>query len=594
MSRFDSVRRWYQTYEKFPKTTGIISAIALGLLGGLAFFFRLGSIGLIDETEPMFADAARRMLLTGDWITPYYNGETRFDKPPLVYWLMAIAYKIVGVNAWGARLPSAFAALGLMILLFILLRKFGFGTIAAAADPTSPKSQRQLWLAAWIGSSLVALNLQTIVWARQGVADMLLNGCFSGGLICFFYGYGSGGKAINRWLPNSWYIAAYVLLACAVLAKGPVGIVVPGMVILVFLLYLGKFREVFKEAKPLMGTVIFLAIATPWFVLVTLRNGQAYIDSFFGYHNVERFTGVVNGHNAPWYFYFLVVLIGFLPWSVYLPGAIARLQLHRPSLWRQAPREAHLALFAGVWFWVVFIFFTIAVTKLPSYTIPLLPAAAILVALFSSYGIEIPQRLSKGFLGSAIANVVFGLILSGFMLYSPRVIGDDPAAPDLAATFAQSNLAWWGFGIWLVGSLMLIAMVQRRSPLGIYLSNSVIMVALITLVLLPVGALIDQERQSGLREIAHLITTDQRPNEAIAMVGFEKPSLVFYSGQDIHFINPDQEDGIAAINAIATEANPSFLLITGADTLGELPLADKTVETLLERKPYQLLRVERQ
>ncbi|AMA08117.1 ArnT family glycosyltransferase [Picosynechococcus sp. PCC 73109] len=593
MSPLDSVRRWYYSYEKFPKTTGIISAIALGLLGGLAFFWHLGAVGLVDETEPMFADAARRMLATGDWITPYYNDATRFDKPPLVYWLMAIAYKIVGVNAWGARLPSAFAALGLMVLVFVVLRQFGFGTITAAQNPEAPNTQRKLWLAAWIGSSLIALNLQTIVWARQGVSDMLLNGCFSGGLICFFYGYGSGGQPINRWLPNSWYMAAYALFACAVLTKGPVGIVVPGLVIMLFLLYVGKFREVLLgEAKPLTGALIFTAIALPWFVLVTLRNGQAYIDSFFGYHNFDRFTGVVNGHDAPWYFYFPVVLVGFLPWSVYLPAAIARLKLHRPARWRQEARSTHLAVFASIWFGVIFGFFTIAVTKLPSYTIPLLPAAAILVALFLSHVIETPRQPSTGFRWSAIANVGLLLILSGFMIYSPQVIGYDPAAPDLATTYAQSNLAWWGFGIWLLGAVVLAVCVWR-SRLGIWLANGAIMVAFIVLVLLPASTLLDQARQASLREIADTITAQQRPDETVMMVGFEKPSLVFYTGQDILFIDDDKEEELAAIDSTLTQANSSFLLVVRTSTRPELPLGDKTLDLLLERSPYELLRVQK-
>ncbi|MEB3224860.1 MAG: glycosyltransferase family 39 protein [Synechococcus sp.] len=591
MSPLESLRSWYQTYEKSPQITGVISAIALGLLGIIAFVWHLGTVGLVDETEPMFADAAQRMLATGDWITPYYNDATRFDKPPLVYWLMAIAYKIVGVNAWGARLPSAFAALALMVLLFMLLRQFGFGTAAAAQNPEAPQNQRKLWLAAWIGSSLLALNLQTIVWARQGVSDMLLNGCFSSGLICFFYGYGSGGKAINRWFPNGWYIAAYILLACAVLTKGPVGIVLPGLIILIFLAYVGKLREVLLETKPLTGAIIFSVIAVPWFILVTLRNGEAYIDSFFGYHNFDRFTGVVNGHDAPWYFYFPVVLIGFLPWSVYLPAAIARLQLHRPLLWRQEPRMAHLAVFASVWFGVVFGFFTIAVTKLPSYTIPLLPAAAILVALFWSQLMAEPQQPSQGFRGSAIANLVFLLILSGFMLYSPRVIGYDPAAPHLAQIYAQSNLAWWGSGIWLTGAVLL-GLGIWQSRLIIWLINGAVMVAFIIGVLIPASSLLDQARQAGLRDIASTILTTQRPNEPILMVGFEKPSLVFYTKQNINFIDDDKEDEMALLESTLGPTTPSFLLVVRDQAREELPLANKTVNLLLERTPYQLLRVQ--
>ena len=102
---------WWSSIERQPKLAWIFSVAWLLLLSVVAFLWNLGSIGLVDKTEPMFVEAARQMVATGDWITPYWNGETRFDKPPLVYWLMAIAFKLIGINEWAARLPSAIAAI---------------------------------------------------------------------------------------------------------------------------------------------------------------------------------------------------------------------------------------------------------------------------------------------------------------------------------------------------------------------------------------------------------------------------------------------------------------------------------------------------
>lgn len=588
MQHSHPVRRWYQTYEKYTVTTHLVSAIALGFLGIVAFLWRLGSTGLVDETEPMFAEAARQMLVTGDWITPYYNDVTRFDKPPLVYWLMAIAYKIVGVNAWGARLPSALAAIALMTLLFVVVKKYGFPSAAAAENPEAPNNRRKLWLAAWISSSLIALNLHTIVWARMGVSDMLLNGCMGSGLLCFFWGYGSGGKPINRWLPNGWYISAYVLLALAVLTKGPVGIALPGLIIIAFLVYLGRFWSVFLEAKPITGAIIFSVIAVPWFILVSLRNGQAYIETFFGYHNFQRFTGVVNGHDAPWYFYFPVVLIGFIPWSIYLPAAIARLKLHHINQWRSQPRHAHLGIFAGTWFFVIFAFFTVASTKLPSYTIPLLPAAAILIALLWSQMITEPQTSSKFFWWSGVVNILFLGFLAGFMLYSPNVIGFDPAAPNLDQVYANSSLPILGATIWGAAAIIaLVCLFTSRS--GLLLTNGLALLAFITLALFPVGTLLDQNRQAGLREIADTIRAVQQPQEEVVMIGFEKPSLVFYSGQNIRFFNYVY----LAENyfAPAEDKEKNVLLITRQKYLDKMSFDPQTVEIIKEVTPYKLMRL---
>ena len=103
----------------------IWALIWLMAINFVAFLWHLGSTSLVDETEPLFAEAARQMSVTNDWITPYFNGVTRFDKPPLIYWLMAIAFKLIGVNEWAVRLPSALSAIALTVMGFVTLQRFG-------------------------------------------------------------------------------------------------------------------------------------------------------------------------------------------------------------------------------------------------------------------------------------------------------------------------------------------------------------------------------------------------------------------------------------------------------------------------------------
>ncbi len=354
---------------------------------------------MIDETEPLFAEAARQMTVTGDWITPFFNGETRFDKPPLIYWLMAIAYSALGVNEWAVRLPSAIAAMALVSLGFYTLCFFASQSLESGVQSQpSSKFKRPNWLCAGLGSALMVLNLETIVWARTGVSDMLLTGCMGGALLSFFLGYAQPSKPAVQ---ACWYLAFYILIALAILTKKPVGIILPALIIGSFLLYLGNALAVLREMRVLLGGILVLAIALPWYGLVIRANGWAYINSFFGYHNLERFTSAVNHHEGPWYYHFPVVLLGFAPWSIYLPVAIARLQFWQRSHWRLRDRSTHLGLFALFWFMGVFGFFTIAVTKLPSYVLPLMPAAAILVALLWSEEIKVkgslpPPTFKKG------------------------------------------------------------------------------------------------------------------------------------------------------------------------------------------------------
>lgn len=575
--------QWWPKKER--PTIAWISILWLLLIGWLAFFWNLGSTGLIDETEPLFAEAARQMTLTGDWITPFFNGETRFDKPPLIYWLMAIAYLTLGVNEWAVRLPSAIAAMGLVSLGFYTLWRFG---VLGTSGTQSSKFKRP-WFAASLGSAVMALNPETIVWARTGVSDMLLSGCMGSALLSFFIGYAQPTKPAVQ---ARWYLAFYVLIAAAILAKGPVGIVLPGLIIASFLLYLGNALEVLREMRVFLGSLLIVAIALPWYVLVIWRNGRAYIDAFFGYHNLERFTGVVNGHAAPWYFYFLVVLLGFAPWSIYLPSAIARLQFWQRSHWRSTPRSTHLGLFALFWFVVVFCFFTIASTKLPSYVLPLMPAAAILVALLFSADNSKAAKNSLLFLLSSWLNVALLLAVAGALFYLPDLIGSDPAIPDLEELIEQSGLPVLGGVIWAITALAVAVLILRRQWRWLWSVNLLGFIVFLIFVLTPAYFLVDQARQQPLRELSAIAAKVDQPGEDLIMIGFPKPSVVFYSQRPVTYIKI-VEDGAAHIQKwVNNPMSPdSVLVLTQPRRVKKLGLQPPQYQNLAKVGAYQLIRV---
>ncbi|WP_407810037.1 ArnT family glycosyltransferase [Spirulina subsalsa] len=593
-----NLNTWWHHLEKNPQRTGWFCGVSLAIIAGICFLLALGSTPLVDETEPLFAEAARQMTVTGDWITPYFNQETRFDKPPLIYWLMAIAYNLIGVNEWAVRLPSALSAISLMVLVFITLRRCGLARPKNAQPEAlnSRTSQRQLWLSPWIASALCALNIQTIAWARTGVSDMLLSGCMGGAMLCFFCGYTAPQEASERRiLPNGWYIAFYTLLALAVLAKGPVGIVLPGLTIIPFLLYVGQFRTVWRESKPLLGALWFALLTVPWYVLVILDNGQDYIDSFFGYHNVERFTQVVNEHSAPWFFYFLVVLVGFLPWSVYLPWAIARLRFWQPQLWRQQPRTAHLGIFALAWFTSIFVFFTIAVTKLPSYVLPLLPAAAILVALLWSDLLtrESPSDQKPwGMWWTGGINGLFLLALGIACWRIPQFMGFDPAAPNWDQVVDQTPFPEIGAVIWCLGAgAIALCLILSRYRHWILLINLVVFTSFLLFSALPLLDVAVGQRQNALKELSLEASQVIQPEEQMMMIGFWKPSIVFYSHIPTLFFS---HTPIALKHwreeADQIEPEDSLLLISYPNSVEQLNLQPQDYEMLAEKGAYQLFR----
>ncbi|ERN42667.1 4-amino-4-deoxy-L-arabinose transferase [Rubidibacter lacunae KORDI 51-2] len=561
-------------------------------LCGLAFWWQLGSTGLVDETEPLFAEAARQMAATGDWVTPYYNGATRFDKPPLVYWLMALGYSAFGPNAWTTRLPSALSATALTGFGFYVLQRFGSGGAA---------TRLQRWMAAAFGSAAIALNLLMVIWARAGVSDMLLSSCMGGALLSFFVGYASCSRGRNDdaerrgrawWRPaNGWYTACWVLLALAVLTKGPVGIVLPAAVIGTFALFVGDWRAIAAELGVPVGGGLFLLLTVPWFIAVTLANGRAYVESFFGYHNFERFTSEVNGHSAPWYFYFAVLLAGFAPLSAFLPIAIAHVQVWRRRFWQQQVRGDRLGLFAWFWFVCIFLFFSVAVTKLPSYILPLMPAAGILVALWASDRLTQPAgRPARGLLISGAANAVLMLLLAVGIWLGLHLLGYDPSAPELSTLLLQSTIPVVGGTIWVLAAGTIAWVLWQRRWFWLWPANVLAMALFVATVMLPAYQFLDAARQEPLRELAALLVEIAQPGDELWMLGHEKPSLVFYARRPVQFYHRPRH----ALAAIGRGDHPlplELLAIGHPKRIADLQAAADRSEIISDRGAYRLARV---
>jgi 4-amino-4-deoxy-L-arabinose transferase-like glycosyltransferase len=571
--------------SKNPKLIANLSILWLLLIIWLAFFWNVGSISIIDETEPLFAEASRQMVVTGDWITPYYNGVTRFDKPILIYWLQALSFSIFGVNEWAVRLPSTLSSLALTYLGFYTLRRFG-------VNPWENRSrqlnnwlrQPELWYSALIGATLMALNPITIAWGRTGVSDSLLTVCIAGGLMSFFIAYASDRHK------TIWYIVSYILVGLAALTKGPVGIVLPGAIALVFLFYVGNLKPVLREMKLLWGIVITLLINIPWYALATWRNGESFINSFFGYHNVERFTTVVNHHGGPWYIYFPILLVGFAPWSLYLPLALVKTKFWQRRYWQKIPRSTHLSVFATIWLVIVFVFFSVAVTKRANYILPLIPAAAILVGMMWSAYLTNPkpQHNYPGLVLSGLANVAVSSGLAIALYHLTTLIGYDPLVPDLIPALEKSNLAIQASIIWAFTALgTAIVLVMRKSP-WLWLPNLIGFLTLLIVVMMPASFLIDRVRHQPLRELSALAVQVRQPKEELVMLGFEKPSVVYYTEKPVKFIQTNE-----TLNQYLQNQKQSWLLISPESNLRKLGLSTDISQSLGKAGAYQLLRVKK-
>lgn len=588
------VDKWFHDLQQRPVLAVAVSSLWLLVIGWIAFGWNLGNVGLIDETEPLFAEASRQMLLTGDWITPFFNGETRFDKPALIYWCQAIAYSIIGVNEWAARTPSVLAAMGVIALAFYTVQ--WYFTKKDKLEQVTNLPRR--YLTAAVAAALMALNPEMIVWGRTGVSDMLLTGCIGSTLLCFFLGYAQNNRPVviaNWQFPNQWYLASYVLIAGAILTKGPVGIVLPGLIMIAFALYVGKFWQIWREMRPILGMIIVLALSLPWYILVTWRNGWNFINAFFVYHNIERFTEVVNGHSAPWYFYFLVVLLGFAPYAVYIPASLMSVKFWQRSYWLQQERSQHLGLFVSLWFLGVFGFFTVSVTKLPSYVLPLMPAAAILVALswsdlFPTSQNSTPTPITSIRI-SAWINVAFITFISIALFNLTQIVGPDPAAPELYAEMEKSGILKYGGIIWLIITLISSILILTHRYRQIIIINLVGFTAFIAISLMPAILIMDQQRQLPLRELSALIVELKQPNEELIMVGFKKPTVTFYTKQIVNYIKFPQAALKYIQNPEFSKTKSSLLMLIEQEKFQEMELQPDTYKNLATKGAYQLIRI---
>lgn len=332
-----------------------LTLAALAALVGICFFFRLGGVPLLGKDEPRYAEVAREMFATGDWITPRLAGHTWFEKPALPYWMMAAGFSVLGVTELAARLGSAvLAALGVAVVYLMGRRAAGpwRGTVAAAALTTSA-----LWFA----------------FARGASFDMPLAGTMAAALGCF-YAMDTAERPRAR---LGWAAAAGAWAGASMLAKGLAGPLLLGMIVVAYLVVTGAWRRL-RAGEVVLATGAALAVAAVWYVPVWQRNGDVFVQEFFVDHHFKRYLTNKYHHPQPVWFYPLVVLGGLLPWTFFLVSSVRRFSI--AVLRRSASADERLVWLAALWSLIPLAFFSLSTSKLPGYILPVFPGLALLVA----------------------------------------------------------------------------------------------------------------------------------------------------------------------------------------------------------------------
>lgn len=367
--------------DKRKKTlnTAVIFIILVSIWA-LFFITGISSFPLYPPDEPKYANAAYNMLDSGDFLTPFFNDRPRFDKPPLIYWLIALSYSIFGVSDWAARIPSIVSTLGVMVFIYLFSKKkFGYE--------------------AGLLSVLVFSGIFHVWVMGRAVAPETAMVLFEVVALYFFY---NGIERQNR----IFIYAGYFGLSMAFLTKGPVGVIIPLGIIMIYFAFSIGIRETVKRIFSPAGILIFVLIGFPWYILMFRKYGYAYFQEFFLFHNFYRFTGAVHQHHFKFYYY-IPIFLG----SLYLWFPFARkIKNHLKEVISSRSSE----IFFVIWLLFPLLFFTISVNKLHNYILICYPAVAIISGNCLSRIEQISKTVKRLFIGVAIIEVC----IFGFALYS--------------------------------------------------------------------------------------------------------------------------------------------------------------------------------
>jgi len=469
-----------ETREPFLSDWPVL--LGLALVGLVLFFYRLGAPGLMDPDEGRYAEIAREFIVLRDWLIPHLNLLPYLEKPPLVYWLTALSFKVLGYTEAAARLVPALSALGGVFLAY------GLG--------------RVLWGpgVGVLGALVLATTAGYVALGRLLTLDMTF-------ALCLNLGVGLGYLALSRERPRLW-LWAYVALALAVLTKGPAALVLAG---LIWVIWVAAGRQAWRPLAQPWGWALLAVIVLPWFVYVQWRYPEFGRFFILEQHLGRFLTPAI--HPEPLLYYLPVFLGLLLPWTWLLPWALG------PG-GRWGDRDFQ---FLAIWAGVILVFFSLSRGKLAPYILPALLPLALLLGhgLAQLTGVGRLQFNSRALKISLVIWGITGLGLVALSLRPPAPLVQAMAGANLSATYLLTlsliwtltplaALVWRHLGALLLGALLLSAL----APLGM-----------------------EQVSQGrSFKAMGLALKARWEPGAVLVGVQLYSQGLSFYSGQIFHLL----------------------------------------------------------
>jgi 4-amino-4-deoxy-L-arabinose transferase-like glycosyltransferase len=472
------------------------STIPLVLLALLTFFTGLGRGAIADSDEAFYAESAREMVESGDWLTPHFNYEQRFQKPVLYYWLTAALYLVTGATEISARFWAALCGVGLVLVTAACARRWfdeDTGLLAGA---------------------IAATNFGYFALARMSLPDLPLALFMTVAITATF------AATLERTRePRWWLLVAAAAAALGFLTKGPLALVVPALVVVPVLLIERRSFDL-DLVDLLLAGMLFAAIATPWYFAMWSEHGVEYVRGFFVGDNFERFATTRFNDPRPWWFYLPVIAGGLLPWAplttVWL-GPTLQFVTRRRDI---STIELRLLL----WVALPLVFFTLSIGKQPRYVLPMLPPLAILLAhsilerTREWRSLDGVRRRPRPNLAVVIGSVLSGLFLCGLAVGLHRL-------QPLFINITRSLTLAVAIAVGLAGlAVILVSLTRfwRAAPAVLACS------AALSFALLPFGAL-PAPADSAVFEMARLVRDARGPDEALGTYRVFVRNLVFYT-----------------------------------------------------------------
>ncbi len=514
--------------------------LALAIFFSFAFFHGLGEFPLMDPDEGRYAEIPREMIEGGEFITPHLDYVHFLFKPPLFYWMNVISLKAFGENEFAARFPSTLCGfLVLLLTYFIGLRVFG---------------RRQALLA----SIILGTSGGYFTCSRLTLIDLPLTLCLTAALGSFLLA--SMEKESKR---GFYFYSFYFFMALAILAKGLIGIFLPGMIIFFYMLLMRRWR-LLREMRLSAGVLILAVICTPWFALVSAKN-PGFMKFFFLREHIGRFTSQIHQRHE-FLGFFVPALLGMMfPWSFFLP-AVAR------QFWSRRGSDDYAAwLFITLWALVIFIFFSFSESALLTYILPIFPAVALLIGATLSIAFD---RWS-GWIQwpSLIIALAFCAAGVGLILY-PYLTHITEVTPGM----------WIAAGIIAIaGGIISIGFSRRANAAGLFFTLCVMLylIQLIAAEVIPTVFLAERTT----KKLALIVNEKASQGALIASYMYE-PSLAFYTRRKFVMIDAGSTIDLEPSGGAARDAS----LFLDIDRFIRAWDSDRQIIVLLKERDLAWLR----